>query len=107
MIVKITHTIYKIDFSYERGELTFNRKRGNYKYTEVFNNVWVTKCKIEITDPLYYENCYNIIGQTICSPRDNFSKKIGRKISFQRAIQNFSRETRTILWNEFFKNIKS
>lgn len=41
----------------------------------------------------------------IKNPNDTFNKKIGRKISFIKTLPicNFTKEERTIIWNEFLK----
>ena len=41
-------------------------------------------------------------GPSYCSVNDNFSRKVGRYISFTRAMWGIeSKEVRTLLWNEF------
>ena len=40
----------------------------------------------------------NAVGYTECSPKDNFNKKIGRKISLARALKDFPREFRTKIY---------
>ena len=41
-------------------------------------------------------------------PKDTFSKRIGRKEALKKALTSpmFSREVRTIIWNEYFKHCK-
>ena len=36
---------------------------------------------------------------------DQFSRKIGRKISLKRALQPFDKNLRTIVWNEYWGDI--
>ncbi len=51
------------------------------------------------------------VGDAICSPYDRFSRKIGRKLSLTRAINNLKKkydlpkEERTFIWIEYFKLI--
>lgn len=42
------------------------------------------------------------IGIAICSPKDNFSRKEGRKLAFERALKGFISKDRKILWEKFF-----
>lgn len=42
------------------------------------------------------------LGESYCSVNDNFSRKVGRYISFTRAVWTIeSKEVRTKLWNEY------
>lgn len=45
-----------------------------------------------------------LIGEAFLSPKDQFSRKIGRRKSFERAISLLSnKETRKELWNAFLE----
>lgn len=42
-------------------------------------------------------------GVAACHEHDQFSKVTGRKISLGRALQSLPRETRRLIWTEYFK----
>lgn len=44
-------------------------------------------------------------GEAWCSPSDHFNKRVGRKISFGRAISDFDRETREEFWKAYFEKM--
>lgn len=76
----------KIKFSYdhypvlnEKDELKFSKS---------------TICTIEYKDML-------LRGEAICSLRDIFSKRKGRKIALARAIENLNRKERTGIWESY------
>jgi len=45
------------------------------------------------------------IGMTLCSPSDQFCRKTGRKIALQRALVEYSRETRAAFWQEYWRSV--
>ena len=45
-------------------------------------------------------------GIAKCSPKDQFSRREGRKISFAKAISVLPREVRRDFWFEYFKQAK-
>jgi len=53
-------------------------------------------------------NNNTVIGESRCSLKDNFSKKTGRKIALERAMShlNLSKDERTTIWREYFKQVK-
>lgn len=45
-------------------------------------------------------------GAAVCSCKDNFSRSIGRKVAFTRAIAHLSRTQRQAMWDAYFKIVK-
>ena len=59
-------------------------------------SVGITECFIRNKDGK------EILGGTsVCSPRDNYCKQTGRKLSLARAIKMFNREVRSEIWAEY------
>lgn len=46
---------------------------------------------------------HKLRGISIVHPGDHFDKRVGRKISLGRALQSLPRETRRLIWTEYFK----
>lgn len=44
------------------------------------------------------------VGVAVCSPRDNFSRNVGRKVALTKALQSshFTKYDRTKVWEEYF-----
>ena len=59
-----------------------------------------TECMIMENESLFSH------GSAWCHENDMFDRKIGRKISFGRAISNFSVEERTEFWKWFLSTFK-
>jgi len=74
-------------------------KLGKYKFEfkywkpEDFENL-----KTVTTICVFGEDHY----MTSCSPKDNFCKETGRKISLTRAIAHLPKEERTQIWKDYF-----
>jgi hypothetical protein len=57
-----------------------------------------------------YTECYIInesgvivsTGASYCSRSDEFCRRIGRKLSLERALRSFDRPVRTKLWDAYF-----
>jgi hypothetical protein len=47
-------------------------------------------------------------GSAYCSPKDNFSKEIGRKLTLARAIKklDLSYEIRAQIWKDYFNRVR-
>jgi len=45
-----------------------------------------------------------ILGSALCSPRDQFSREVGRKIAFTRALNALPRQLRSALWANYFSH---
>lgn len=51
------------------------------------------------------------VGVSLCHPKDNFSRKIGRRISFDRAMSNLfpndaQKNIRKAVWNKYFQDVE-
>jgi len=58
------------------------------------------KCEIEESGILVG------IGFAYCSKKDQFNKAKGRKVALRKALERFSKEDRTLIWEEYFKHVK-
>lgn len=47
-----------------------------------------------------------LVGQSICHPKDQFCKAIGRKVALADAIRGLSKETRKTIWDEYHSKFK-
>lgn len=87
---------YVIRFNYDRPTENFLMLKGE----KLINGI--TYCRIfKEKDPLISATSY-----AECSMKDNFCRKIGRKLSFGRALKLLipnNRELRGEIWNEYFK----
>lgn len=79
-------------------------KAGEYKIQWKHNNNTAlkgtkssTQCNI-----LKQDNSLVATGLTICSEKDHYNRKLGRKLSFSRAVAKIEdRSVRTDLWAKF------
>jgi len=64
-----------------------------------------TQCRISDTTP---SHTVLAVGQTILSKKDQFDKKIGRKLSLKRALEagSVSKQERKVIWNNYLNNDK-
>lgn len=68
----------------------------NFKYIEA-----VTLCNVEL-------NFFRVAGGfALCSSRDRFEKKIGRKVALTRALAllDITKEERREIWNAYFSRL--
>jgi hypothetical protein len=85
--------------------ITINNKKAkvywkHYMPDSNLENIAKTVCFIE---PLSLKNCagFTLTGTAQLSKKDSYNKKIGRKISFERALKvQLPKEKRTLIWNE-------
>jgi len=61
-----------------------------------------TRCEITVKDEAGGITVYGV-GEAICQPTDNFCRKTGRKLSLERALIGFSKESKKLFWDEFLK----
>ena len=67
------------------GQIKLHQLAGSGS-NEVYTNLWdaadaITVCELDIED-----GSPKILGYAVCSPRDQFSRKKGRAVSFGRAL---------------------
>ena len=88
-----------------------------YKHIRLYGKLIATKCHIRATDG--EETSPIGIGYAICSNRDNFSRKIGRELSYKRAMKALLSKRNTLpihrtnpnvfeltfSWSVYFKSI--
>lgn len=81
-----------------------------WKYTfEPVLKTFTGKSKEVVTTECFIErrvnNTVSVVssGKSVCKKDDNFSKRLGRKKSFERAVSllKHDRDLRTQLWNQF------
>lgn len=79
-----------------------NGKVIKFNHERVESRIVRTVCTI--TD----DEGVRILARASCfvHPNDNPCRSTGRKLSLTRAAKNFDKETRTEIWNEYFKNFK-
>jgi hypothetical protein len=70
--------------------------RWSYTYDSAGRNV--TACRIVKED----DSWRPLVGRTVCSVKDMFSREVGRKISMGRALSRLSREKRRPFWLAYF-----
>ena len=51
-----------------------------------------------VTDP---QKTFEATGRAVCDSRDEFVKRIGRKIALKKAVATFPRETRKQIWDGY------
>lgn len=82
---------YKVYFSYEYAD-TIDVSSQHYPI--------ITDCVIERESGELVS-----IGSAFKSPRDNFSKAVGRKLALGRALSVLPREERKEFWEKYFEKI--
>ncbi len=78
------------------------------------NNIWgrPTICRIfsvlDEIDPAKNLPKLKLCGEglAVCSPKDQFTRRVGRKIALQRAVQHFSDALKKEIWEGFFKTCR-
>lgn len=80
-----------------------------YRERPEFNHNRATVCTVHegpcnISEDQCLTPCLG--GDAKCSPKDNFSRRIGRKIAFTRAIKQLPREQRQKLWIAYLAVVK-
>ncbi len=93
-IVTTCNSEYKVTF-YHSEFISKNKDNPEKEIPPRF-----TQCNIFIKED-NGEFRLHYLGKAVCNPRDNFSKSIGRKIAFTKAIDLFNREVREIFWKWF------
>lgn len=89
MTVEIEGTAYDVRWYHTNNHIQGKNRKGSN-----------TECMIlERVD----EQLFEVVGKGIakCSKRDNFCKATGRKISFVRALGEFTKEQRKIFWEVY------
>ena len=78
---------------------------NNYKVSWRHNNNGASKAsstECHITDT---NNNHIVSSVARCNKKDNYNKKLGRKLSFQRAVSQLpDRNVRKILWDNFIES---
>ena len=96
MIITVNNHHYRIRFThhYLPSEIrAYRRKKAKYTGEE-----W-TACIVEQVNPDSGELLSKCEDQAFCSPEDQFSKAMGRRISLTRVLLvMFRREERTLAW---------
>jgi hypothetical protein len=62
-----------------------------------------TRCEIIIPGPGMLVADDIIVGRSYVSKKDQFNADKGRKVSLQRALQQFSKDNRLPFWEAYFK----
>lgn len=89
---------YKVSWKHNNHN---DSRLGNLKFSKILNpdrpKNGSTECFL-----VNLENPDNvIIGKSVCQPNDNYDKRLGRYLSFQRAVKQITEENkRRELWNE-------
>lgn len=92
MIININEVDYRISFKHINAELR------------------TTMCTIEKVSAgkLFKEDGELVsTAKSMCNPVDNFNKDIGRKISLTRAIKEFPKEVRKLIWDSYLNRNKT
>lgn len=107
MKVKVKNVLY--DVSWER----FLNRRKNKSKTVRQNvngiNRINTLCHVSIVnkDKVKSERYTRVhTGEAIQSSKDIFNKAIGRKVSLTKAIENFTKADRTVIWGIYKQRCK-
>ncbi len=91
-----------LDFIYNVDDVPYMDGEENLMYRQVPISV---QCRL-------YDNHERIdllaIGESHCNPLDNFDKKVGRKLAFQRAVEVFTEDPqeRGKIWAAFMGKVK-
>lgn len=88
---------YKVSWKHNNHN---DSRLGNYKFSKNGKDEpknGSTECFL-----VNIENPDNVIvGKSVCQPNDNYDKRLGRYLSFQRAVKQITEENkRRELWNE-------
>jgi hypothetical protein len=81
----------------------FNLK---FMHTTTFHNGLIRRTTIaEVVPANKLNNVY--IECAYCHPKDQFNKKIGRKLALTKVLKSlkWDKEIRTMVWNQYFKHI--
>jgi hypothetical protein len=64
-----------------------------------------TTCVVAIDD----DASESVVAQAVsyCSPSDNFSRAVGRKVALSHALANFDKETRSKFWQTYWETLRN
>lgn len=103
MLLDVGDKQYAVHFEHSCCKVEMFTGRG---YQTLFVTRYGTRCSIH-EGKCVVKGCGGLLhpmsGVTHCHPNDQFSKAAGRKVALSRAIVGMSRETRRLIWNEYFK----
>jgi len=101
MNVLVDGDLYKVSFNYFENEYPNGHKKYR-KYTNCIITLMSDKQEKSLSEP-DWNRPFVYIGQARCAPVDQFSKDIGRKIAFSRAVSCFeNKHVRTVFWDAYF-----
>lgn len=66
------------------------------------NSIGASFCSIEELLP-GKERRFEAAGQAFCSPKDQFCKETGRKVSLMKALRGWERPERRLVWEAYWK----
>lgn len=83
--------------------IRFQHEGNEYQIRVDYSDVGSRTVEVSIRGP-YWDNTQQIVcftGVARCSPKDNFSKRMGRKIALRRALSNTNRVFRKSAWQAY------
>jgi hypothetical protein len=80
--------------------------RAYFKYEQIKKTLTTTCTIVELLgdQSKIPDSAHKVIcrGVAVCNPPDRFDKYFGRKLSLKRALDFFTRDTRTEFWNKYW-----
>ena len=112
MHVQANDGLYRVSFSHPEVEVYLGSAIDpmGENTIEVYTSTRSTECKIrKVSSEKDRDGVVVAEAKAVCSVHDNFQRRVGRKISFKRAVEKLApdnKEFRKTFWESYINNIR-